>query len=716
MATTSEKLNAKHTGEETGIEIKRTICEVCSRGCGVDAYVKDGKIIKVEGTEDNPTGFGYLCQKGQANRAYIYRDDRIKTPLRRTGPRGSGQFEAISWDEAYAEIARKLNGYKKDFGANSVVFFTGYTKWYRPMYMRFIYSFGSQNYCTDDSVCYYSTYMANKINSGTPTRPDLRNCRVFLGWSFNRYYSGSIVETKRLEYYKEENGMKVVIIDPRITPASIKLADIHLRPLPGTDGALALGFAKIFIESGKIDQQYIDEHVYGFKEYAEYVRQFDLDTVSKITTVPKKDILEAAKMLTENGPMAISESASPLVHHVNGMQNYRAIMALSAITGNYDRDGGQIPLKFADGSYAGYGVIEDAFSLDTFPYRAGKKVGAARFPLWAEIVEQGQSVDLARQIIEKDPYPIKAIFALGMNYRMLPNDKNLLKAFDELEFFVDTDIFMTDTAKFADIVLPACSGFERGTFRNYGNGKVAFTKPVIEPLYESKSDVDILCELARVMDIDDPLLKSGYHECCRFMLSQTGLTIEELQAAEKQVQIPTFKNYPIGLNTRTGYATTTGKYELKSKIIERYAHLGLDPLPTYKESIENIDPEKYPLILLAGGRLPNAMHSRFHDVKWNRSLRPFPMSDIHPEDAEALGISQGDDIWISTPLGRIGVKANLTYTAKKGVAVMFQGYREADVNSIIPDKFDPYSGYPGYRSARCSISKKNNTEETKPLK
>lgn len=706
MNELEKKILAKVPGKDTGIEIKRTICEICSRGCGIDAYVKDGKVIKVEGTPGNPTGFGYLCQKGQGNRSYIYREDRLKTPLRRKGPRGSGEFEPITWEEAYKEIAEKLLGYKKEYGADSVIFYTGYTKWYRAIYRRFIYSFGSQNYCTDDANCYYATYMANMLNSGTPTRPDQRHSGVFLGWAFNRYYSGSIVETKRLETYKKENGLKIVVVDPRITPASQKLADIHLRPLPGTDGALAHGFANLFIQWDKIDHEYIREHVYGFEEYAEYVKQFDVDTVSKITTVPKEDIIAAAKMLTENGPMSIAESASPLVHHVNGMQNYRAIMALAAITGNYDRVGGQIPIRFAEPGLGGDGVLEDMFAYETFPYNRTQKVGAAKYPLWAEYVEQGQSMDMARHIIEEDPYPIKAVFALGMNYRMFSNDKLLEEAMRKLDFFVDVDLFMTDTAKYADIVLPSCSSFERGTFRNYGNGKVAYTKPVIEPLFDSKSDVDILCELANVMELNDPLLRAGYKECVKYMLSQTELTIEQLQEAEEQVPIPTFVNYTAGLNTKGGYQTITTKYEIKSKVIEnRFTQFGLDPLPKYVSPFGNSDPEKYPFILMAGGRLTNAMHSRLHNSKWHRVQRKEPMIDMHPLDAERCCISQGDLVRISTEIGNILVKANITYALKEGVVSLFQGYSEADVNSIIPPEYDPYSGYPALRSSRCQIEK-----------
>lgn len=705
MLTKDEKLTAKQAGEDTGIRVVHTSCEICMRGCGIDVYVKDNKILRVEGTPDDPTGYGYLCQRGQATRGYVYREDRIRTPLRRTGPRGSNQFEPITWDEAYAVIAEKLNGIKSELGADSVVFYTGYPKWYRPIYRRFIYSFGSKNYCTDDSNCKYSAYMANVLNAGCDSRPDQRYSGVFLGWAFNRYYSGSIVETKRLERYKKENGLKVVIVDPRVTPAVVRLADLHLRPLPGTDGALAHCLANLFIQWDKIDHEYIAQHIYGFEEYAEYVSQFDVEKVSAITTVPVEDIIAAAHMLTENGPMSINEGPAAVSHHTNGLQSYRAIMALSAITGNYDRKGGQIPLKYAESSLGGDNVLDDMFAVDTFPYHYQKKVGEQRFPLWAEIMEQGQSMDLARQIEEGTPYPIKAVFAMGMNYRMFANDTHIRRAIEKLDFFVDVDLFMTDTAKLADIVLPSCSSMERATYRSYGNGKVSVTKAAVPPLYDARSDVDILCDLSRVMDLPDPLLRAGYKACCEYMLSQTGLTFDEVQAAEKQVSFPSFVNYKAGSNTKIGYATITAKYELKSKVIERVGKGKLNPLPVWEPPAFSGDEKEYPFILVAGGRLPNAMHSRLHDVSWVRSLRPEAMADIHPEDGKHLGLVQNDLIEIKTVVGKIQVRVNLTWQQKQGVVNMFQGYREADVNSIIPENFDPYTGFPALRSTRCRIEK-----------
>lgn len=153
------------------------------------------------------------------------------------------------------------------------------------------------------------------------------------------------------------------------------------------------------------------------------------------------------------------------------------------------------------------------------------------------------------------------------------------------------------------------------------------------------------------------------------------------------------------------FKTPSGKFELYSKVIEKYPNL--DPLPTWKDSIDPEDPDKYPFRLVTGARLPNALHSRLHVVPWLRAMRPIPTADLNNEDAEEMGIKAGDKIILSTRVGEISMAANPTITVKKGTVFMYHGYSEADVNSIIPPGHnDPYSGFPGYRSLRCALRKK----------
>ena len=216
-------LKNKIPGDHTGIEIKKTVCDICSPSChcGVDAYVKDGVIIKVEGTKGHPFNDGVLCTKGCAGRQYIYRPDRIKTPLLRTGEKGEGKFEEITWDRAFDIITEKLGAYRDAGEASAVAFYSGYSKWYRPWLKRLCHLYGSQSFGTESSACATSRNMAWQITAGTMAAPDLKNARLFFGWALNPYYSNHIQAKKLTELKKQ--GLKIIVVDPRITPASEKL-------------------------------------------------------------------------------------------------------------------------------------------------------------------------------------------------------------------------------------------------------------------------------------------------------------------------------------------------------------------------------------------------------------------------------------------------------------------------------------------------------------
>lgn len=705
MDSLEQLMKAKIPCAETGIEIRHTLCAICSpaNNCGINAYVKDGKLIKVEGTLEHPKNHGLLCTKGQANREFIYRKDRILTPLKRVGERGEGKFKEISWEEAYREIADRLNAVKKAEGPEAVAFFGGYNKWYRPWLRRFAHSFGSMNYGTESSTCMTAGWIAWKLSSGRLSSPDMGNCDLFLGWAYNPYYS-RYLNGKVADDLKKK-GTKFIIVDPRITPGVEKLADLHLRPYPGTDGALALCMANILIQKGWIDREYIQTYVHGFEEYAEYVKNFHKDNIEALTGVPYDQVEKACQMIHESRSMAINENSAPIPHHKNGVQNYRAIMALSAITGNYDREGGQRPVKHTfTHQVSGFLTREDEFADGTEPKGARPAVGAERFPLWYSMEREMQVVDLPRQILEGTPYPIKAVFAMGMNLRMLPDDAYCMEALKKLDFFVDTDLFLTDTAKLADIVLPVCSSFERGEFMTYAKGYAWYTNPVIDRVGESKSDAEILCDLAKLMDLDDDELKAGYEENIREMIKDLDITVEQLKASDLPVHVPGSGQPPMGAYIQGGMDTPTGKFELYSEFIASHPEWGLDPLPTYCQPLDDADPKQYPFTLCSGGRLPHTLHSRLHQVPWLRSMRPDPAADISVEDARELGIQAGQDIELFTQKGAVKVKANPTSRVQKGVVFFYHGYGEADVNRLMSrDHVDPYSGFPAYNSTRCGI-------------
>ena len=695
---------SKIPSAENGIEIKHTVCGMCCSGiyCGVDAYVRDGEVIKVEGSTGHRLNKGLLCAKGQGAREYIYKESRIHTPLRRTGKRGSGEFEAISWDQAYGEIADRLSGIKEKFGPEAVAFYSGYEKWYRPILERFAYAFGSPNYASESSSCFSSLKLAWLCTTGKLGLPDKAHSGLYMGWGFNNYYS-RYLDMIPIQQRKDE-GMQIIVIDPRITPAVEKLADLHLQLKPGTDGALALGLGHILIRDDHIDHDYIRDHVYGFEQYSTYVARFTPSYTSEITGVPEEKIEAAAKLMWENRPISMHESVCVLTHHTNGFQNYRAMLALSAITGSYDVSGGTLPRgnTYAH-QWAGFETCEKEFLEEKKPRNAQPRIGTGRFPIWDYLNSDFQMMTFQRQVLTEQPYPVKALFALGLNYRMFPDPKLFALALEKLDFVVDVDLFLTDSAKYADIVLPACSSFEREEFKIYAGGWAMYTHPAIKPLFESRSDVVILQELAQRMDLDDDMLKAGYRACVQHIIRNTGLNIEEMEKSDVPVKVPCFRPYVPGTFTANGYNTPTGKFEIFSTIA---SELGFDGLPTYKDSLDAADPVRYPLTLFTGSSMPFAIHSRLHDMPWERVHRKEAAADISPQDAEERGIKNGDMIILETAYGRVRVRANCTHTILPGTVSFYHAYPEADANQLISaDHLDPYSGFPGYRSVRCNFMK-----------
>lgn len=702
---TEDLLRAKIPCEETGIVIKRTMCDICTPGpqCGVDAYVKDGKIIKIEGTSGFPTNNGALCTKGASGRQYIYRPDRIKTPMKRVGARGENKFEPVSWEEALQIVADSMNDIKQKWGPESVAFMSGYPKWYRPWLHRLAYSFGSPNYLTESSSCHFSEVMSWKLTYGTEVRLDIMgNPDVLVGWGCNPLVSAYPMGRN---YYKyKEQGGRVVIIDPRHTPTAVQCADLYIRPHLGTDGYLANTVARLIIENNWQDMDFIQKYVHGFEEYRDMVMKYTVEEAVRVTGVPEEEIRELARLIGTS-KTALIQPSNGLTHHSNGLQTHRSVISLNALVGSVGRPGTLYPSynTFIDMA-AGFHTKEEEFFECREPKEARPKIGQERFPLWSEMMDEGQAMDFVRQCMEGKPYPMKAIYAHGVNDRMYLESDRLLQAVQNLDFVVATDLFWTDFCSHADIVLPACSSYERSEVKCYGGGFVNYTTPAIEPLYESRDDVAIITAVANALGLDDDLLKSGYDACVKDMFRDVPVNLDEVKASDMPVKIACEKPEEFFAGP---FHTPSGKIELYSERIAKYEkEYGLKPLPEFYDALDDADPAEFPMNLMTGGRIPNAVHSRLHDVPWLRSLRPDPAADIHPDDAGRNGIKHGDDIFIITQAGKIKVKANVSAISAPGEVNMFHGYREANVNQIIPmDHQDPYTGFPSYKQVRCRIEK-----------
>ena len=700
----------RNASEEAGVEIKRTCCGICNQysHCGIEAYVKDGRIIRAEGDAENPHSKGKLCPRGAGIRQYVYNKERILHPLRRVGEKGSGEFEQISWEEAYKTIAEKLNGYKAEYGPESVAFFAGFSKWFRPVLLRLASSFGSPNYMTEGSCCQEAHKMAWWLVFGGIAGPDLENAELALIWSRNPFFS--TMDNNRNHYDLMEKGKPYIVVDPRKTSFTQK-ALLHLQLRPGTDGALALGMANVIIQEQLFDKDFVEQHVQGFAEFAAMAAEYTPQRTEELTGVPRDLMAKAARMYANAKPAALLTSASPAVHHVNGVQNYRAVISLVALTGNYDITGGNRVIPSGYLCVTGFTPSNEAEYVGEFQFDA-PAIGHKEYPVWADFIpEQAQAMLLPSYILGEGAYPVKAVLGMGMNHMMWPDSTYMLGALKELDFFVDVDLFLTETARYADIVLPACTSLERCDVKAFSDGYVQCFPPAIEPLGESRHDIQILLELAQALGLDDPHLTMSYQDYMNYIIEPTGLTVEEIQANGGILLTKnTLPAYREKKYLEHGFPTLSKKAELASSVIEKYAaEYHYDIVPKYRSYAE-IYPRyaegDWPFLMNTGSRKPQYIHSRTYRMRWLAQLEDNDLLDIHPEDAAPYGIQNYDKLRISTPSGSIEATAHLTATVCRGVVHMYHGNEHANPSYLMAHDFlDPISGYPGYKSFPCRVER-----------
>ncbi len=699
--------NCKASPVGGGIELRKTICAICNplSHCGIDAYVRDGVVIKVEGS-DNPHNGGTLCAKGAASRQYIYHKDRLRTPLLRTGEKGSGEFRPISWEEALDIAAQRLNSIKEESGAESVAFFAGYPKWMRPFLKRLAHSFGSPNYCTESSTCSTAAFLAAKLNYGCFGRPDLGNAKCLLVWSANPFYSNTSMVRRLLD--ARDRGLKIIEVGPLVTPLT-RHADVHLRMRPGTSGALALGMANVIIAEELYDRDFVENWTLGFDDFKKYAGNFSLERTEAITGVPAHLTRQAARLYAKTRPAALQTSASPTVHHTNGVQNHRALTALIGLTGNFDVRGGNYVRPPAYLYVPGPPSTREHEYEQSRPWsEMAPRMGVERFPVWSRVIAEAQAMHLPFQIQTETPYPIRSVVGFGLNHRMWPGCDFMYESLKKLDFFLQVELFMTDTCKAADLILPACTSFERSELKFYPEKFVIWTTPVIEPLGDSRPDAAIIFDLARRIAPEDALLTRGYEANVDWILEPTGLTVEKLKQHPGGLSLKDIPQVPFRKYEKSGFPTPSGKMEFASTVLREF---GLDPLPAYKEP--ELGPvgrpellKDFPLILTTGARLPMFVHSRTFRLPWTNGLRPEPMLDINPEDAANRDIAQGDTVRLSTPRNSIEVKANITQIVSRGVINIYHGYRDPEINTLFePDYLDPISGFPGFKSLLCQVEK-----------
>ena len=706
-AVSPEKtLAAEGDGNETYVY---TSCPMCNQSvfCGLKGTVQDGKLVRVEGNEQHSKP--KPCLKGLTSLQYLYDPNRLLYPLKRTNPaKGIGedpQWERIGWDEALETIAAEFNKAKETYGAPSVTFHSGDPKEHLPLFQRVAALFGTPNVSWGGAQCAFALAMSGILCYGaTVTTMPSPETKVHLQWGSNIAWSLYPQPTA----YKgmldaKKAGCKYIVIDTRMTPTAVQLADLYLQPRPGSDGALALAMANVIIEEDLYDHEFVENWTEGFDEYKEYVAEFTPEKAEEITWVPADQIREAARMWAEAGQGTMWVSPHSTTHHSNGVQSTRAITLLLALMGYWDREGCR---KLTPGVT---GTADAEFRLtDLSGPLLDQRAGVDRWPVWSAMSTYYQNNGLLEYI--NDGIIHAGVF-LGTNLMNFPQTQLVQEAVSTLDFAVAVDMHLNPwTHDYMDMVLPAAVCWERvAPFQSQPNGIIG-SQAAMQPAGEAREDWQFLLDLGCALGFEEECFHGDLKAAMQAYLDAggSGATVDDIQNALPGVyELPMAGEWSPKQYEKNGFSTPSGKAEFKSGLLEQ---LGFEGLPVYEEP--HISPvstpellEQYPLILTTGNRVPWYVHSKYRHTPWLNQFMPEPIVNMSHEDAEARGLEEGDTVRIYNQFGEVRFKVAITNMMHPGNVEILHGWEQANSCLLIDRVFDPISGFPTFKDALCEIEK-----------
>ncbi|MED3908545.1 molybdopterin oxidoreductase family protein [Peribacillus simplex] len=665
-----------------------SVCSLdCPDQCGLLLHKKDGKIIKVQGDPDHPVTKGNICNKVRNMTARLYDPKRLKQPLKRIGPKGEGNFAPISWDEAIDTITSKWKDLIKMHGPESILPYSFYGNMgnlsAEGMDRRFFHKLGAsmleRSICNAAGSVGYSYTMGGSF--GTDPEETIHT-KLFIMWGINAVSTNMHQVT--LAQQARKNGAKVIVIDVHKNQTG-KWADWFIPILPGTDSALALGLMHILYAENLVDQPFLDEYTVGAAELREHVRQYDPATVSAITGVPIDDLYELARMYGTTRPSFV-RIGNGLQHHDNGGMAIRTIACLPALTGQWMVEGG--------------GAIKGNSGYLAF------NTNALRRPdlLHNKATRTINMNQIGQALLEKEN-PIRSMFVYGSNPALVAPNANKVQdgLMREDLFTVVHDLFLTETAMFADLVLPATSSYETEDFYNsYWHNYVQIQKPVVEKYGESKSNVELFKLLAVGMGFGEQAFRDSEEDMIRQALNfpdnprLEGITYDTL-SRNQFVKAKMQPMFPGKL------PTPSGKIELYS---DRMKQHGYEPLPTYTPIIKDSD---LPFLFIPAPN-HNFLNSTFSNNAKHISLEKEPKLHMNAADAKTMGIVTGDMVKIWNGRGECLLTAAPGENVLPGVLVsqgLWQNTPETKqhINSLTPDRLSDMGNGAVFFSGRVDLEK-----------
>ena len=671
----------------------------CPDTCATITEVRDGRAVAFYANPEHPITQGWLCAKVRPYLERVYSPDRLLYPLRRTGTKGSGSWKRIDWEEAIATISERWKAIIAEYGAAAILpySYSGTLGLLQTAIVdaRLWNRMGAS--ALDRTICCAAAHAAVYATLGarySPDYDDLLHSRLIILWGHNPASSGP--HAMPFIRQAQRSGAYVVVIDPRRT-ATARSADLHLPINPATDGALALGMMHVIFAEHLHDEPWLEAHTVGWRDLRARAAEYDPERVAAITGLSAQIIIELARRYATTKP-AIIKTADGIQRHQNGGQTFRALLCLPAVVGQYGVRGGG--LAYSTGGYAVWDseAIGHASEFPSPPRSINmNRLGAA---LTGEVT---------------DP-PIMSLFVYCANPLASSPNAGLIEQGLRREdlFTVVHDLFMTDTARYADIVLPATSQLEHlDLHRAYGHRYLTLNQPAIAPLGEAKSNWDVSRLLARAMGYTEPWLHESAEDAIRGVLEASrarnpflaNITFERLQR-EGTVRLNLSPEDEVPF-ANGHFPTPSGKVELWSATL---AAQGLDPLPRYEP------PTEYVTHPLEDGWLTLISAAPHHFVSSSMANQPSlrrkegePHVEINPIDAAARDIRDGDMVVVSNERGQCCLRAVISTNVPVGVVAATKGHWASlspdgrNVNWTTPDALADLGGQSTFHSNRVQI-------------
>lgn len=696
---------------------KTSVCTLCPGGCGIQVRKIMDRAVKIDGLPEHPINQGKLCPLGLSGLQFLYGPSRVKSPMKRTGKRGEGKWQEISWDEAISAVTKKLKELREKDKPHSVAWVSGADKGTIPQLIgRFLTAYGSPNFIRPPSVhdAYELTAYLMQGQEGSVAF-DIENSDHVLSFGTGMLQGwGSPVRMLNI-YGEKRDSKKIVQIESRLSDTAAK-ADQWVPIKPGTEGALALGIAHVMIKESLYKKSFINKSAFGFEDWTDdngtrhigfktlVLKDYDPEIVAEITSVPKSTIEKLARRFARaNRPIAISGRGEGLLP--GSLDECMAVHALNALVGNINKPGGVSVTSEPD--YAKWPEV----NIDKTASRGMQQpridgAGGSKYPNARYLLHR-----LPEVINDtKGESPVQALFVSEANpLYTLPDTKATKAAFDRIPFLVSFSSFMDETALYSDYILPNHIYLERYEDVPKPAGMVqpviGLAKPVVKPVYNTRHVGDVVLQMAKSLGsfIEKAFPWKDYRAYLKTVFKDHWDQLEDKGFTE--VKASEDKPWANRFNTATGkfeFYPSARKHPSK-KDKDKDILPGFSPVP-----IEG-KPDAYPLVLmpydsirLTSGNIGNPpfMTKTIDDTVLKDQTM---FVEINPKTARKMGFFEGDRAVVTTPKGRAEVRLHLFDGIEPGVIAMPKGFghtayskylagKGANFNSLIGPITDPMSG------------------------